>query len=70
MTRTAGEMGGLMVAGLVALRLLSGVLGAHAEGAALTLVGGGMLAASFARRRAARPEPDAADASGAPGVRP
>lgn len=65
MTRTAWEMGGLMIAGLVALRLLSGVLGAHAEGAALTLVGGGMLAASFARRRT-----DAADASGAPEVRP
>jgi hypothetical protein len=55
----------MMLAGLVALRLLSGLLGAHAEGAALTLVGGGMLAASFARRR-----PDAADVSGAPEVRP
>jgi hypothetical protein len=65
MVRTAWEMGGWMAAGLVALRLLSGVLGAHAEGAALTLVGGGMLAASFARRR-----PDAADASSAPEVRP
>jgi hypothetical protein len=62
MGRTAWEMGAWFLAGTVASRLLVGLLGAHAEGAALTLVGGGMLATSFLRRARTAGAPGATEA--------
>jgi len=61
MGRTAWEMGAWFLAGTVASRLLAGLLGVHAEGAALTLVGGGMLATSFFRRTRATGAPGATE---------